>query len=227
MGHALRARVAAVRAALGPGAGDVLDAGMGGGRLCETLTAEGWTISGVDPAPTMVALARTRLPDASSRLLQGTIEQLPFADATFDAAVATGSLEYSSVRDAVAELARVVKPGGRLVVTYPNPFAFYAIWKTRFFYPVVRAAKRLARAPHPDLPRGFGVIPRRRFVALLREHGFETEAVTYTSYAPLLTPFDTLAPRLSERLGRAFEARSVAPTLFSTQIVYAARKDAA
>jgi ubiquinone/menaquinone biosynthesis C-methylase UbiE len=223
-GYALRTRLEAVCAALGDGPGAVLDAGMGGGRLCVELAARSWTPSGIDAAEGMVDLARARLPQHTHRMLVGRIEELPFADAEFDAVVATGSLEYGSVPCALAELARVLRPGGRAVLTYPNPYAFYALWKTRLYYPLVRVLKRMARRPHPGLPRGFGVIPPRRFAQLLRDSDFEVERISYTSYAPFLTPFDTLFPAAAATLARRLDRHAVTPALLSTQVVYTAHR---
>jgi SAM-dependent methyltransferase len=226
-GYALRTRMSVVVEALGVAEGTVLDAGMGGGRLCAELAKVGWEPSGIDPAAGMVELARSRFPGAAARFVQGRLEQLPFADATFDGVVATGSLEYADVRRSIAELARVLRPGGKAVLTYPNPEAFYAIWKTGVFYPAIRVWKRLARRPHPDLPRGFPPIPARSFLRLLGENDLVPGAVTYTGYAPLLTPLDTLLPRLSEALSRRFDRRRLDPRRFSTQVVYTAQKRSA
>lgn len=223
-GYALRTRLQAVSGALGRGPGTVLDAGMGGGRLCAELAEQGWDPSGIDAADGMVAIARARLPHLADRLVVGRLEALPFASGSFDAVVATGSLEYSSVPDALAEIARVLRPGGRAVLTYPNPYALYALWKTRVYYTLVRGAKRLARHPHPDLPRGFGVIPPKAFATLLAGHGFDVQAVGYTSYKPLLTPFDNALPRLAAALAEPLERRRIAPGLFSTQVVYTATR---
>jgi ubiquinone/menaquinone biosynthesis C-methylase UbiE len=223
-GYALRSRLAAVHRGLGPARGSVLDAGMGGGRLCAELADAGWEPSGIDPAEAMVEIARARVPAADERLVVGRLEEIPFPDSSFDAVVATGSLEYADVPRALEELARVLRPGGCAVVTYPNPEAWYAYWKTRVYYTLVRAVKRAARRPHADLPRGFGVIPPSRFVPLLSGRGLAPQSVTYTSYAPLLTPIDALLPRLAERLGAACERRGIWSRRLSTQIVYAARK---
>ena len=61
-GHALRARMAVVLRLLGDGPGELLDAGMGPGRLCAELEQRGWTVTGVDASEEMVAAARARLP---------------------------------------------------------------------------------------------------------------------------------------------------------------------
>jgi hypothetical protein len=49
-------------------------------------------------------------------------------------------------------------------------------------------------------------------------------SLTFTSYAPLLTPFDALLPRLSQALAKRFDEHHFAPLLFSTQVVFMARK---
>ena len=92
-GHALRARMAVVLRQLGAGPGEVLDAGMGPGRLCGELAANGWTVSGIDASEEMVQEARRRLPDRADSLLCAEIESLPFESGSFDAVSATGVLE--------------------------------------------------------------------------------------------------------------------------------------
>src|SRR5215218_8715189 len=120
-GHALRARLAVVLQCLGSGPGDVLDAGMGPGRLCSELALRDWTVSGIDASEEMVAMARARLPARVPALVHAEIELLPFADESFDAVAATGVLEYADVSRSLAELARVLRPSGIAVVSYPNP----------------------------------------------------------------------------------------------------------
>jgi ubiquinone/menaquinone biosynthesis C-methylase UbiE len=225
-GHALRARMATVLQLLEPEPpGQVLDAGMGPGRLCAELERRRWTVSGVDVSEEMVATARRRLPGASERLLVARVEELPFDDATFDAVVATGALEYSDVGRALAELARVLRPAGAAVVTYPNPHAVYAITKTRVYYPAVRAVKRLLGRPGIELPRGAPIVPPGPFQQLLVAAGLEPGAVAYTSFLPVPAPLDLVLPRLAAALGERLEG-SGRPlgALFATQVVFAARK---
>jgi len=81
----------------------------------------------VDTSPEMLAAARRRLPDADLR--QASLESLPFADASFDLAVCSLALTHvpSPTLDvAIAELARVLRPGGRLVLSDIHP-AFVAV----------------------------------------------------------------------------------------------------
>jgi SAM-dependent methyltransferase len=224
-GHALRARLQVALRLIGEGPGSILDAGMGPGRLCAELAARGWTVSGVDAAPEMVAAAQARLPEAADRLVCAPIEALPFADASFNTVVATGVLEYARLRDALAELARVLRPEGRAVVSYPNPRALYGIWKGRVWYPGIRAAKRALHRGNADFPRGGPTVPPERFSALLAESGLVPERVVHTSYLVFPTPLDTALPRLTVRLGERLEGVGRMPArLLATQVVFEARK---
>lgn len=223
-GHALRARLEAVVALVGRGSGDLLDAGMGAGRLCGELAELGWRVHGIDASAAMVEAARARLPETGGRFERAEIEALPFPADTYDVVTATGVLEYSDVAAALDELRRVLRPGGRAVVSYPNPAAVYGRWKTRLWYPLVRSAKRLLRRPNPQMPHGAGELSPPLFRAALRAAGFEPSASVYTSYLPVITPVDRLLPRTTARLGRRLEGRGGRlASLLATQVVYDAR----
>jgi SAM-dependent methyltransferase len=224
-GHALRARMNAVLGLVGAGPGELLDAGMGPGRLCAELAGCGWTVSGVDVSAEMAEHARARLPEARARLLCAPIESLPFEDASFDVVTATGVLEYAGGWRALPELARVLRPGGRAVVSYPNPYALYGIWKSRLWYPLVRGGKRVLRRPDPELPRGAGMLPSPRFKAALAQSGLQPMRMIHASYLALITPLDLLLPRTTVRLGSRLEGSGPRiGSLLATQIVYEARR---
>jgi len=197
---------------------------MGPGRLCAELAARDWTVSGIDASAEMVAAARRRVPGAADRLVQAAIEELPFEDESFDRVAATGVLEYADVPRALSELARVLRPDGVVVVSYPNPRALYGIWKSRVWYGGMRILKRLRPRPQQSMPRGASTIPPERFVGLLADAGLDVSASEPTSYLALPTPLELLLPRLSSRLGRRLEGGGRTARLFATQIVYAARK---
>jgi len=222
-GYALRSRLAAVLRLAGDGPGEALDVGMGPGRLCGELDARGWTVSGVDAAPEMVEAARRRLPGAAQRLSCARTEELPFPPASFDLVTATGILEYAVLERALAEIVRVLRPGGRAVVSYPNPRALYGIWKTRAWYPSVRAGKRVARRRHPELPRGGDEIPPERFLTVLRSCGLEPVVTVHTSFLTLPTPLERLLPRTTVRIGERCERIGSGGRLLATQIVYETR----
>jgi SAM-dependent methyltransferase len=111
--------------------GDVLDAACGTGRWAAYLAAHGHTIIGVDQSPAMLERARTKLPGA--RLLPGELTRLPLADACVDAAVCALALVHvADLSAAIGELARVVRPGGRIVISDVHPVLVMLGWHAQF-----------------------------------------------------------------------------------------------
>lgn len=101
--------------------GVALDAACGTGRQSAALLARGHRVIGVDQSPEMIDQARGRCPEAEFRL--GRLEALPLEDDSVDLAVCSMAMTHQSeLTTAVAELARVVRPGGRIVVTDLHPF---------------------------------------------------------------------------------------------------------
>src|SRR5689334_1068931 len=102
----------------------VLHVGCGTGLLSAVLRDWGATVIGFDSSAKMLELARRRLgPDAE--LLVADLERpLPFGDGAFDDAVAGLVLHYLQDWTALlAELRRVLKPGGRLILAVDHPYA--------------------------------------------------------------------------------------------------------
>jgi SAM-dependent methyltransferase len=93
----------------------LLDVGCGSGLALEMAAARGARVSGIDISPTLLDIGRRRTPGA--RLIEGGIDELPFADQDFDAALAVNALQFAFDPDrALAELARVLTPRGRLAI---------------------------------------------------------------------------------------------------------------
>ncbi|MFJ8475283.1 class I SAM-dependent methyltransferase [Kitasatospora sp. NPDC094011] len=102
-------------------AGVALDAACGTGRQTAALLARGHRTIGVDQSPEMIAQARERAPQAEFRT--GQLEALPLDDDSVDLAVCSMAFTHlPELTKAVAELARVVRPGGRVVVSDMHPF---------------------------------------------------------------------------------------------------------
>ena len=98
----------------------LLDAGCGAGLLALLASLRGAQVAALDASAALLAIAQGRLPDADVR--QGDLEALPFDDASFDAVTAVNSLFYAAhMSAAMRELVRVVRPGGRVVVTAWGP----------------------------------------------------------------------------------------------------------
>ena len=94
----------------------VLEVASGTGHLAEQAVARGATVVGVDVAPTMVALARQRVPGATFH--EGDAEALPFEDEQFDVVLCGfGLLHFAQPAQALREAARVLKPGGTCAFT--------------------------------------------------------------------------------------------------------------
>lgn len=98
-----------------------LDVGCGEGRFCRMLQSHGIDVLGVDPTPALIAAARTR--DIRGTYLDASAERLPFGDETFDLVVSYLSLiDIPDIQSAVSEMARVLKPGGALLIASLNSF---------------------------------------------------------------------------------------------------------
>jgi SAM-dependent methyltransferase len=103
----------------------ILDVGCGTGRKSRHLVECGATVVGCDISEPGIGVARTRLHEAVvCDLTQG----LPFADESFDVVFSSAVLEHIyPVQRVLAEMYRVLRPGGRVVVEVPN----VAYWPNR------------------------------------------------------------------------------------------------
>jgi ubiquinone/menaquinone biosynthesis C-methylase UbiE len=104
----------------------ILDAGCGAGPLSARLRDRGAVVSGFDSSAAMVAQARKRLGDDVDLRVATLGEPLPYEDASFDDVVSSLVLHYlQDWGPALAELRRVLRPGGRLIVAVMHPFTDY------------------------------------------------------------------------------------------------------
>ena len=99
----------------------VVDVGCGTGELVRWLAGRGAKVTGVD-TPAMLARARAEPPAGQETYLQGGAEALPLPDQTVDVAIFDASLHHvpaERMRDAIAECARVLHPGGHAIFIEP------------------------------------------------------------------------------------------------------------
>ena len=113
--------------------GRALDAACGTGRHARRLVELGHEVVGVDLSPGMLSHARRQVPEA--RFLEGDLRRLPLEDASVDLVVsglAFAHIPASGLGEAVAELGRVLRPGGHAVLSVLHPFQAHLGWHAPF-----------------------------------------------------------------------------------------------
>lgn len=170
----------------------VLDVGCGTGLLADALAERGARLWGVDTSPEMLAQARAHAGKRVGFKL-GQAEALPFKDAWFERAVLRLVVHLVDRPHTLAELARVLRPGGRAVIATFAPEHFEWFWLTTFF-PEVAEIDR-ARFPSPEqlagelVAAGFSSVRTRRLgqeTHLGREEALERVRGRYISTLRLL-----------------------------------------
>lgn len=167
--------------------GDTLEIGVGTGIVAAAVRAEASHVArlvGIDISVEMLAKASQRLPGA---VVRASALQLPFGDARFDAALAVHVLHVVPDLDvALAEAARVLRPGGRLVAVHGEPeHADDALAA------VMRPLRELA-GPRQDSPAAVVTAAARAGFACVEQHPTSPRT---TEYSPAQVA-DSIARRL-------------------------------
>ena len=105
---------------------EVLDAGCGLGYGLEIIAAAGAaSVTGVDLDPQAVAEAEKRFGEHAAAIRQGDLRELPLDDDSFDLVICFEAIEHvEGPEKALAELRRVLRPDGVLIISSPNPDAY-------------------------------------------------------------------------------------------------------
>ena len=190
--------------------GRVLDIGCGPGVMVERLVNDGFEFFGVDISEGMIQECRERFGRVkSAHFSVGRIEKLDFPDAYFDAIICMGVVEYiDDDAAAVKEMARVLKPGGRAIITLPNKLSPYRIWDRIILRrPITSLAKRLIRYKKKStlIHREY---TERSYSNLLASERLNATDIIYYNFKLMLFPFDILLPRLTVSLSRRLERLS-------------------
>ena len=98
---------------------DVVDLGAGTGKLTRSLVALGHRVTAVEPLAEMLEELRTAVPDAEAVI--GSAESMPLRDGSADVVTCAQAFHWFDHGPALAEIARVLRPGGRLAL----------VWNTR------------------------------------------------------------------------------------------------
>jgi SAM-dependent methyltransferase len=158
---------------LPPGARDVVDLGAGTGALTRLLVQRVAHVTAVEPDPGMRRVLGQRAPAAAP--VEGTAEALPVADASQDAVLGASMWHWVDPPRAVAEAARVLRPGGLLGVLWTHPDRDVpwvdALWERvrRGQVPRVPGRRELVVAPDSGFAEPEGPHTLRFSVALDRD----------------------------------------------------------
>lgn len=189
---------------------EVLEVGCGIGDLLVDMAQAGYRCQAIDRSPQMVSATRSKLARKGLadqvEVIEGQVQALPFGDATFDSVVSTFPTEYIADPAALREIARVLRPGGRLIVVVGanllpiGPLNFLLILLHTLVY---------GGSPRPALRRAARV--RRRGQSATDQPGAsaadEQEGRTVTAAGPRIPLEAAGLRRVEERVGNhAWEA---------------------
>lgn len=176
----------------------VLDAGCGAGALAAALRAEGAIVSGFDLSPGMVALARERLGDDTDLRVADLGEPLPYDDDSFDVVACSLALHYlADWAGPLVELRRVLRPGGRLVVSVPHPAVYLVNYPTRDYFALTQYSEEFEFGGQSAVLT-YWHRPLHAMTDAFREAGFRIAVVSEPPWSPD-TPAELLPAKASER----------------------------
>ena len=183
----------------------VIDIASGPGVMVKGLRAKNCTVTCVDAAPEMIERAKEEFPDSDTvRSLVGDAYGMDLPTGSYDIALAMGLIEYLEFEGKfLDEARRLLKPGGLLIVTFPNYFSpWRAMGRTGLF--IMRMLRKLVGRAKPV------VITHREYTlsrasALLNQHGFTSERAWYYNFKLVPYPLDVKFPRLTVLQSKIFE----------------------
>jgi SAM-dependent methyltransferase len=145
----------------------ILDLGCGDGKLTQRIAANGATVVGVDTSAEMVDAARS----LGIVVMEASAESLPFSDHAFDAVFSNATLHWVRDHNAMmAEVRRVLKPGGRFVAEMGGHGNIAAIR--------VALTAVLARHGYGDREDGVNYYPTQEsYAQRLARHGFDVQQI--------------------------------------------------
>jgi ubiquinone/menaquinone biosynthesis C-methylase UbiE len=202
----------------------VLDVGCGPGELVLHLLRQGYDALGIDISPAMIQEAvgtlRSNGLDAANRFSVGDIEHLEFPDGFFDVVVAAGVIEYQKTDGpTLAEMNRVIKRGGHLILNVTNRYSYTTLFETPYRW-LKKSSVGLATLGGIKRLMGREEVhefPDRRthspagFDRALSEFGFMKVRHNYFHFSPLPIPFDNLLRFLCQPVGRRMESFTSSP----------------
>jgi ubiquinone/menaquinone biosynthesis C-methylase UbiE len=178
----------------------ILDVGCGAGPLLESLRDRGAVVTGVEPSAKMLELARQRLGDGVALYEAGLGgDPLPFADGAFDDAIACLVLHYlEDWKAPLAELRRVLVPGGRVIVVVDHPFINKLMHPESDYFAVSQRTQEWTFGGQ-TVPMVFWHRPLHAIASAFTEAGFQIAVISEPPPAP------GARERFPEELGEIFK----------------------
>jgi 2-polyprenyl-3-methyl-5-hydroxy-6-metoxy-1,4-benzoquinol methylase len=106
---------------------NILDAGCAKGRFSKALVDMGAKIKGIDPSESFISIARENVPDAEFDI--ASVTDIPYDDNSFDGVLCLEVLEHvPDTEKAISEMARVLKPGGKIIIIDKNILSLEPIY---------------------------------------------------------------------------------------------------
>lgn len=176
----------------------ILDAGCGSGPLSAALAAKGAIVTGFDSSPSMVQLARRRLGGSAELHVADLGRPLPFAEDSFDDVVASLVLHYLEDWSApLAELRRVLKPGGRLILSVNHPVVYKVMEPAADYFAITKYSEEYVFNGQPAVLT-FWHRPLHAMTDAFTQAGFHITVVSEPPVSPD-TPRELLPPHLADR----------------------------
>lgn len=162
----------------------ILDVGCGAGPVLASLRDRGAIVTGVDNSVKMLELAKRRLGDGADLQVADLGRPLPFPDGAFDDVIACLVLHYLQDWEApLAELRRVLVPGGRLIVAVNHPMAYKLTYPDANYFGIQEYSQdNVFNGQNAVLT--FWHRPLRAMTAAFTEAGFRITAVSEPPPAP-------------------------------------------
>lgn len=181
----------------------ILDAGCGSGPLTAELRDRGAILTGVDGSAGMIDIARRRLGDDVPLHVADLAQPLPFDDDSFDDVVASLVLHYlEDWAEPLAEIRRVLRPGGRLIVSVNHPFARPFSFPQEDYFATHQYAEDFEFDGEPAVLTMWHR-PLRAMTRAFVESGFTIAVIEEPAPSPL-TPPELLPPRIASGERSAF-----------------------
>lgn len=176
----------------------ILDAGCGSGPLTSALRDRGADVSAFDLSPGMVALARERLGDDADLQVADLSERLPYDDDSFDIVVCSLTMHYlEDWTGPLVELRRVLRAGGRLVVSVPHPVVYMFNYRERDYFALTQYSEEFEFEGR-SATLTYWHRPLHAMTDAFIEADFRIAAVSEPPWSPD-TPAELLPPNASER----------------------------